>query len=406
MANDPEKTRLLSLAKAKLKINKQQRLVADDGYIHIPDVPDLFYICELVIWLVDDIIPNNEHKIQKGNSHFDCTIESIGYERLKSIPQSWISTLGIHNIGKGNKQIQAEAYLPLTWEQLQEDELMGNELDRHSFSHHRFLKTVLDSAYRDRDSFVALLAEYLGGPIRSQDDMYADSLKVLRLLQNNLLNYEMEASFRIPDLYAKRDHGVLMSFTLSEVNRFENEEWGLLYTYRFSQQTSNNFLQIIKAFVSNLIERYEKLEMQQRKPSLPKVAPEKLDTMRKAKDKASLILEILDSEGEELNSDAEGTGYNIDMNSYAIMILLNVLSQIKVFNSTLKVWRLGLAYHILTGYSYNSFNRYYQRGELDRKKLGKLTGKTNSKAGKAAVLELKKILESKALPLLQTILEK
>jgi len=101
MEKDPETIRLEALAKEKLKIPKAMRLTGPDGYVSLPAVPDMFYLNELVVWLLDAIEPKAESMIEKGDYEYDSTIEAIGYERIKKFPSSIRHlSVGMHSIKK------------------------------------------------------------------------------------------------------------------------------------------------------------------------------------------------------------------------------------------------------------------------------------------------------------------
>lgn len=471
-----EKERLRQLAKEILKIPKEIRLTGKDGFIHLPAVPDLFYINEAVVWIMHACKPDRKNLIRSGDYDYDYTLESKGYSRIKQLPGD-IGTLGTgrYIIENSGRMTSVEIYKGLNEDQIFKPNLELNEYLDYSFSHQRFLYRMLNRLYNHSGIFISVLAARLGVPIKTTDEFYRIALHCLSVVQTALQNRELQGNFRIPELYGLRDHGVLMSYSLNEVFQFENEEWGLLYTYRFSKTTSYHFLNALKVFLSLLTKRYESLVISegQKSSHLPdsnekvvdrvtamlktidqkstqrenlseknmddklatnfekmkrevvKVSKSRekkiLDSMdhlarlieqsatekednsliRKPEtttDKTNLILELLAIPRKESYEN-----YN-EADVISTMILFKAFSENGVFTPKLLKYQLGIAYHILTGNSYLSFEKRFPMKEINTDVLKKLyNSPTSKKKAIAALDKLIKTLQSNIIPYLEKL---
>ena len=70
---DERKKEITALAKRYLKIRKELRLIGEDGRIHLPAVPDKFYLEEVASWI--SYAP--EFAVENNNKRIcDYTMES------------------------------------------------------------------------------------------------------------------------------------------------------------------------------------------------------------------------------------------------------------------------------------------------------------------------------------------
>ncbi len=310
---ESRKQEIKDLAHKSLKVPKDFRLIAEDGKIHLPPVSDKFYFNEIATWL------SNAPEFAKENAHeleLDYSIESIGYDTKAEIDFDFYSSkAGVYSIPKSKTFTFIQLWAPLNFEQLLKHEFTGTEIGKHSLSHHSFLFHALRKVKENHTAFFEILAEKLNMPLR-KSTYYSDVLKVLRKINREIIELEEKGHYNIiPKLYALRDHGLLMSTDLNNVFKCEIEEWGLLYTYGFSQNTSYAVFILLKNFFARHINRYETL-LGKSLSEVPDEVPKVVDDTRMVllptgtKDKEKLLAEILGlednkAEGEENKVDKE-----------------------------------------------------------------------------------------------------
>lgn len=388
--------------------SRENRLAGADGRISVPAVPDLFYLRELFVWLVNADLEKNNYKIAQGDYKYDCLYESTGYQRIQKLPASLENATPGFQLKSPLKRIKyAAVYNGLSDFELSQPILNPEDYQEYSRGHHQFLRIILDAVKKNFGTFSITLAKELGVPVRSQDNLYEDTLKSLRTLQNTILMLEAKGSFRIPDLYAWRDHGVLMSYSLNNVAKYESERWDVLFTYRFSKKTSYHFLRFIKEMVAQHILRYENLELKQQKMPLRSSHPERtagelIRKPTKTTEKVKLILELLGSTVEADPGAASKLKY-AQLSNASLMILLRVFSHLGIFDKDPKKWHFGIAYHLLTGNGYHTFDKLYETKEITKDSLRIMSDSESPLKAKEALKSLKEKLITEVIPYLDKL---
>jgi hypothetical protein len=226
---DERKKEITALAKRYLKIRKELRLIGEDGRIHLPAVPDKFYLEEVASWI--SYAP--EFAVENNNKRIcDYTMESKGYVPITKINFDIDNSQPGGYPGIRNSKISyLDIRAPMKVSQLFELELSTKDLLKNSHSHHRFLNVALRKVQENHTGFLEILANKLNIPIRFDQNYYGDVLNVLRIVNRQLLELEEKGHYNIiPVLFSLRDHGEIMSTDLNNVFKYEFEEWGLLYS--------------------------------------------------------------------------------------------------------------------------------------------------------------------------------
>lgn len=364
---DSTEQEIKDLAKKSLKVPKDFRLIAEDGKMHLPAVPDKFYLNEIATWLsyAPEFAKENAHELE-----LDYTIESIGYDTKVQIDFDFYSSkAGVYSIPKSKIFTFIQLWAPLNSRQLFTNEFTGKEIGKHSFSHNNFLFLALRKVKENHTGFFEILAEKLQMPLR-KSTYFSDVLQVLRKISSEILELEEKGHYNIiPKLYALRDHGLLMSTDLNNIFKYEIEEWGLLYSYGFSQNTSHAVLVYLKEFFSNYIRKYETL-LGKSLSEVPDEAPKVVDDERRVlfpkgtKEKAKLVAEILGLEVKKKKEEDDKS-----FSPFQVMVLIRVMRDKEFIRSEIDKYHLALAYAILTGGKPSYFDRQYRKDELSVKNL-------------------------------------
>ncbi len=372
---DEREKEIKALNKKYLKIRKEVRLLGKDGRIHYPAVSDKFYLEEIANWLsyAAEFAPKNfKERV------CDYVMESKGYDNVTGIPFDIDnSKAGSYSIPKQELITYLQLFEPLDSSQLFKIELSTKDIFRNSYSHHRFLFIALRKLHENHTAFLEILANKLNIPIRTDQNYFEDILKVLRKINRDLLELEEKGHYNIiPMLYSLRDHGVIMSTDLNNVFKYEVEEWGLLYSYGFSYQTSHAVLIILKNFFAAYIKRYETL-LGKSSWEVPANAPTTVDDRKMVfippgtKEKVKLIAEIL-----KLKNNKTETLEGLILNPFQIMLLLRFFQDKKFIRQKIDKYQFALAYAILTGGSASYFERQYRTDELSLTNLKKWSKKS------------------------------
>ena len=393
--NETRGSEIRALAAKFLAINKEVRLIGKDGRIQLPPVADKFYLNEIANWLSysTSFVETNFNQLRT-----DYVMESKGYVPIKEIAFDLDnSSPGIYQLENQRRVTLLELYAPLNKEQLLYFVSSSANIDRNSYSHHRFLSTAIRKLQENNSAFIELLAEKLKMPIRPNEHYYNDTVKVLRKVHREILELEEKGHWNIiPMLYSLRDHGVIMSTNLNNVFKYEVEEWGLLYSYGFSSDTSYWFLVIMKNFFSRNIKRYETL-LGKSPIENPRYAPEHVDDSRTitiptgTKEKVKAVKQILglgDSENGEESS----------LTPFQTMILLRVLQEKGWIMRGIDKYQFGLAYQILTGGSSGYFEKQYRTDDLTLSNLKTWSKKKQAKKALESISVLKAKLAEEVLP--------
>lgn len=391
---DAREKEIQALSKKYLAINKHVRLLGKDGVIQIPFIPDKFYLDEIAGWLANakDFAPHNFNEMKA-----DYVIESIGYDIVKEANFEVNDHVpGVYPQKSRKNVTLIEIYTALSEEQLLIADRYQHELDKTSFSHHRFLSKALNKISGNHYDFVAALSEKTGMPIRTGSHYYPDCLNLIRKVHSDLLHLEEKGYYDIiPQLYSLRDHGVIMASHLSEVFKYEVEEWGLLYTYGYSHATSHAFLIIIKEFLRTLIKRFETLIAKSPAAAFPE-APEQLNNDKfvliptDTKGKVKLIKTILGVDEGEVKEENKA----LNAEPFQIMILLRALQETGIIKKNIDKFHFALAYQILTGGSASYFEKQYITDKLTSANLKQLCKQKQSKKVKEQIALLKELLSN------------
>lgn len=389
---DLREQEIKDLARKSLKVPKDFRLIAEDGKIHLPPVPDKFYFNEIATWLshAPEFAKENAHELE-----LDYTVESIGYDTKAEIDFDFYSSkAGVYSIPKSKTFTSVQLCAPLNIEQLLKHEFTGAEIGKHSLSHHNFLFHALRKIKENHTAFFEILAEKLEMPLRKQT-YYNDVLKVLRKINREIIELEEKQQYNIiPKLYALRDHGLLMSTDINNVFKCEIEEWGLLYTYVFSQNTSYAVFTLLKNFFARHINRYETL-LGKSLSEVPDEAPKVVDDERRVlipsgtKEKTKLLAEILKLEDNIVEGEEDKIAKESSLDPFQVMLLLRALQDKKCIRPKIDKYYFGLAYEILTGGSSSYFQKQYRTDEINAVKLKKWSKKAQLKKAIESVTQLK-----------------
>ncbi len=399
MKNNAEEKRIQELAKHYLKIPKEFRLLNKDGYAEIPAVPSLFYINELTDWLIFGPEFAGRNSVIKRDK--DLVMESVTYRPVNTVKLDFSLNErppGVYPVKKNNIEHIA-LFVPLTFEDLSNGFFPVDVINQKSFSHYKFLTILLSEAYNNHNLFMNCLAEKMKMPLR-EDFFFQDAIYCLRKTQMALLDIEEKGNYNIiPMLYGLRDHGFLMCWNPGEIEKYEVAEWGLLYSYGFSQNTSQAFLMHLKKYISNLINRYEQLMMKQSLPtnenyktSISKGLPLKQQNSTKERVKAILELLRLNENDEDEDSEMRGNQKS-KLNSLQFRLMLKCLEKTGVINKQTKKHELGIAYSILSGYTFSYFDKYYQTTNItDIGELKKFMKSFDKKQTDLEIKELKSLI--------------
>ncbi len=396
---DERKKEIKALSKKYLKIPKELRLLGEDGRIHLPAVPDKFYLEEVASWL--SYAP--EFYVENYNKrNCDYLMESKGYESITKI------NFDIGNSQPGrypdpdlrnSKVSYLNLWAPMKVSQLSIPELSSKDLLKNSYSHHRFLFIALRKVQENHAAFFEILANKLNIPIRFDQNYFGDVLNVLRKINRQLLELEEKGHYNIiPMLYSLRDHGVIMSTDLNNVFKYEVEEWGLLYSYGFSYQTSHAVLVVLKKLFTLYIKRYETL-LGKSSWDVPVNAPTTIDDRKvvviptATKEKMKLVREILG-----LKNDENDSLDDLVLNPFQVMLLLRAFQDKKFIRQKIDKYQLAIAYNILTGGSSAYFENQYPKDEINAVKLKKWSNKKQLKKAIECISELREKISSDILP--------
>jgi hypothetical protein len=80
-----------------------------------------------------------------------------------------------------------------------------------------------------------------------------------------------------------------------------------------------------------------------------------------------------------------------------------VFSKFKIFKQNFEKWRVGIAYHILTGKSYSKFDRLFQKGEIEADTLRKISDSSTTLKANVAIESILRKLNKEILPFLEEI---
>ncbi len=394
---DSGELEIKALAEKFLAIPKEIRLTGKDGYIHIPAIPDKFYLSEVASWLSYAPEFAVDNHVERAS---DYVIESKGYAPVRSINfEINTSKAGSYLVPDQDEITSLQLFEPLNINQLNNTELITNDLLRCSYSHHRFLFIALRKLHENHTAFLEILAGKLNMPLRADQNYFGDVLNMLRKLNRQLLELEEKGLYNIiPMLFSIRDHGVIMSTDLNNVFKYEVEEWGLLYSYGFSYHTSCAVLVILKEFITLHIKLYE--TMLGKSPwEIPANAPTTIDDRKMVfiptgtKEKVKLIAEIL-----ELKNNESEILEDISLNPFQLMLLLRTFQDKKFIRQKIDKYQLALAYEILTGGSSSYFEKQYRTDEIDAAKLKKWSKRTPYRKAIECVSELREKISSDIVP--------
>ncbi len=388
------------LADKFLKIPKELRLVGDDGRIHLPAVPDVFYLEEVAAWLS---YATKFSERNHANRNCDYTMESIGYRPVRKIdfPINEAKP-GRYNHFNNKRLTFLNLFLPLDPLHLEQLELPISDLQRCSYAHHRFLFLALRKVRENHSYFFEILSKKLDITVRTDKQYYQDVLLLLRKVLRQLLDIEEKGHYNfIPMLYSLRDHGVIMSTDLNNVFKYEVEEWGLLYSYGFSTKTSFSVLQVLKSFFSLYIKRYETLVG--KSPSeFRDTAPVTTDDRKQVyipkstEEKMKLVAEILG-----LKQDKASDENKLAVEPFQFMLLLRAFKDLNFIRENVDLYKLAIAYAIMYGGSPVYFVRQFEKGDMTAKALKAWSKKSTYKAVQSDVSNLIEKLNEELIPLIQ-----
>jgi hypothetical protein len=407
------KQEIISAMDKFLPIPKQQRLISADGKIHLPAVPDRFYLSEVAKWLS---FSEEFAKRNSKNRKSDYTIESRTYEPLKEVAFALDeSPPGVYTLPGQDRVTLMELYQPLDKELILNSELVGVQNITYSYSHHRFLNSTIRKVQENQGAFISILSDVMKHPLGDGAHYYSDALNLLRKIHRSLLKLEEEGLYNIiPMLFALRDHGALMAFDLNEVFKYEIEEWGLLYSYGFSSHTSYNFLVLIKDFIARSIRQYEQL-LNKTPSDISYSAPQVTDDSKQffippdTKGKVALIRKILNLEvatnSSKKASNSEEQNEALELTPFQIMVLLRAMQDKGFLKSKIEKYQFALAYHIITGSGPSYFERQFETGELTLARLKRWSKKKLNKAVHQSIKELEEKLANEIIPYLKKLLD-